>query len=218
MPQFLRPVTDQPELIEMVDRHSRNMGIDFPVNVMNTDLGIIATTGWNKKTGDLVIVNPHNFNHLKQDEREFIIAHELSHIKNQDGPRNRSSTGLRMVSLAAPVYALAGASPEAAFISLLGYGTHFALDMIGNRHAEHRADIHAAQTIGNANGGINNLQKFKDEVDQMPEPESLEDRLKTSIMKAMSYHPSLEERINCLKNWQERRNSELDGKPPSNQP
>jgi heat shock protein HtpX len=178
-------VTAPTELIDSVSRISRTAGIASP-NVSLIDSGDPAAFITRSRQGSELAVSVGLLESLSQDELEACIAHELSHVKNNDFAFRFFATSARVALFAHPLSHL--------------------IEPALYRAREFIADKTAVQLIGGRDSLISALTKIRESQDYVTsQPGSIataclfDSASKRRVVRLFDKHPSLDARIKALK-------------------
>jgi heat shock protein HtpX len=178
-------VTAPRELINSVSRISRAAGVVSP-NVSLIDSGDPAAFITRSRQGFELAVSIGLLESLSQGELEACIAHELSHVKNNDFAVRSLATAARVALFAHPLSHL--------------------IEPAVYRAREFLADKTAVQLIGQRGSLITALAKIRESQDYVTSQHGsiatacLFDSARTNcFVRLLNKHPSLDARINALK-------------------
>jgi len=204
--------SEQPELHSIVDNLSRDAGLPKPrVGIYESGTPNAFATGRSPKHA-AVAVSTELLKIMDRDELEGVLAHELSHVQNRD----------TLISTVASV--MAGAISWMAWSLLWGRNRKnpaatilvFVLAPLAatiiqlaiSRAREYKADTSAARLTRNPDGLASALQKLDRSVERRPSSggnQSFENLyivnpFKSGLLsKLFSTHPSVEERVDRLR-------------------
>ena len=178
-------VTAPTELISSVSRISRTAGIASP-NVSLIDSGDPAAFITRSREGFELAVSVGLLESLSQDELEACIAHELSHVKNNDFAVRSFATSARVALFAHPLSHL--------------------IEPALYRAREFIADKTAVQLIGGRDSLISALTKIRESQDYITsQPGSIataclfDSARNSRFLRLFDKHPGLDARIKALK-------------------
>ncbi len=163
-----------PDLIEMVDRLSRNAGLPMPrVYVCPQQAPNAFATGRNPKHA-AVAVTQGALSLLTYDELEGVMAHELAHVKNRDTLTSTvAATIAGAISALGWIFMFGGRSRDVnplfalAFIILAPVAAGI-IQMAISRSREYVADADGAKIAGTPHGLISALQKLEATARRVP--------------------------------------------------
>jgi len=178
-------VTAPTELISSVSRISRTAGIASP-NVSLIDSGDPAAFITRSREGFELAVSVGLLESLSQDELEACIAHELSHVKNNDFAVRSFATSARVALFAHPLSHL--------------------IEPALYRAREFLADKTAVRLIGSRDSLISALTKIRESQDYITsQPGSIataclfDSARNSRFLRLFDKHPGLDARIKALK-------------------
>jgi len=197
-------------LLKMVEKQAKEAGIGMPdVAIFQAPSPNAFATGSNRNAA-LVAVSTGLLQHMKPNEVEAVMAHEISHVANGDMVTLTLLQGVMNTFVMVFAHILAAAMDKGR--RGMGYfmGYYIAQSVLGflaamvvmwfSRYREFRADSGGGQLAGVANM-IAALERLKAE----PVSESLPDSVDAfgisgGIGKLLSSHPPLDKRIEHLRN------------------
>ena len=181
----LKFLTAPTELTRSVAEVSSVAGI-APPNVSLIDSGNPAAFITRSRHGFELAVSVGLLESLSQDELQACIAHEISHVKNNDFAVRSFATAARVALFAHPLSHL--------------------IEPALYRTREFLADKKAVQVIGGRESLISALTKIRESQDYLPsQPESIATAClfnpasKNRFVRLFHKHPSLDARINALR-------------------
>jgi heat shock protein HtpX len=181
----VRFVTAPTDLNDSVSRISRTAGISSP-NVSLIDSGDPAAFITRSREGFELAVSVGLLESLSQDELEACIAHELSHVKNNDFAVRSFATSARVALFAHPLSHL--------------------IEPALYRAREFIADKTAVQLIGSRGSLISALTKIRESQDYITsQPGSIataclfDSARNSRFLRLFDKHPGLDARIKALK-------------------
>jgi heat shock protein HtpX len=173
------------ELVNSVARLSRKIGVTTP-GVSLIDSGNAAAFITQSKQGLVLAISVGLVESLSMDELDACIAHELSHVKNNDFALRSFATSARVAMFAHPLSHLV----EPALY----------------RAREFLADKRAAQLVGNSHSLISALSKIGESQDYIHAQSGtivaaclLNSASENRFFRLFDRHPSIEARIEALK-------------------
>ncbi len=197
-------------LLKMVEKQAKEAGIGMPdVAIFQAPSPNAFATGSNRNAA-LVAVSTGLLQHMKPNEVEAVMAHEISHVANGDMVTLTLLQGVMNTFVMVFAHILAAAMDKGR--RGMGYfmGYYIAQSVLGflaamvvmwfSRYREFRADSGGGQLAGVANM-IAALERLK----AAPVSESLPDSVDAfgisgGIGKLLSSHPPLDKRIEYLRN------------------
>ncbi len=204
-------------LIDTVARQAREAGIGMPdVAIFDSPDPNAFATGASRKNA-LVAVSTGLLRHMRQNEVEAVLGHEVAHVANGDMVTLTLIQGV-LNTFVLLLSRIIGQVIDRAVFKGRGYGPGYFLTVIVlqivlgilasmivmafSRWREFRADTGGAQLAGRANM-IAALQRLKSVHQPADLPESVEafgirGRVGGGIKRLMMSHPPLEERIRAL--------------------
>lgn len=210
---------DAPDLENIVRGQSERLGIVPPrLALVNNDIPNAYAVGRKNKTAVLTFTTGI-FNALNRRELESVIAHELSHVKNNDSfVVTFSSFTVAMFSsvLYSVIYMFLGGGRANNIAQLISMGISFILsNTIGlvlvntvSRYREYGADAGAARLTGDPDAMISALKKISDVNYSLASRTGLDPAkaLTTTpignvLNELFSTHPLLENRIAALERF-----------------
>lgn len=211
---------EHPRLHEMVQRLSRAAGIPMPrlYLIPQTALNAFAT-GRNPQHA-VVAVTEGLLAHLKEEEIEGVLAHELAHVKNRD-----ILVGTIAATMAGAIMLLASMARWAAIFggggrdddrghplallltAIIAPMAAMIVQMAISRTREYKADASGASFVGTGEGLAKALEKLSSASQRVPMAASqttghmmiVNPLSGKSLMKLFSTHPPIEERIARLR-------------------
>lgn len=212
------PVTDRPELIELVDHCAGERGIRQPINLYYSNQTGLLATAWTPVHGHCLFINPDTIGLLTKDEMRFAVDHELTHINRHDNTPRFDHAAMTMIVGAGIFSSAIGALTGASGLGGLGMSLVHAealhlFDRMGSRIRERRSDKVAAEATQDAQGGISLLERmpvFKKKYAESRNIDPTKDfepkhPVNKLIMRIFAEHPSDQHRIASLKKWQEKK-------------
>ena len=212
-------VIDQPQseeeawLLATVEAQARQWNLKTPeVAIYNSPEPNAFATGATKNSS-LVAVSTGLLDHMTRDEVEAVLAHEMAHVGNGDMVTLTLIQGIVntfVVFLARIVSSMVARNNDGS----TSQGTYFMVSMVlqvvfgflasiivmwFSRQREYRADAGAAKLVG-APKMIAALQRLKGSTSDLPQTMTAMGIASESKDSWFSTHPSLDNRINRLKN------------------
>ena len=212
-------VIDQPQseeeawLLATVEAQARQWNLKTPeVAIYNSPEPNAFATGATKNSS-LVAVSTGLLNHMTRDEVEAVLAHEMAHVGNGDMVTLTLIQGIVntfVVFLARIVSSMVARNNDGS----TSQGTYFMVSMVlqivfgflasiivmwFSRQREYRADAGAAKLVG-APKMIAALQRLKGNPSDLPQTMTAMGISSEAKDSWFSTHPSLDNRINRLKN------------------
>ena len=212
-------VIDQPQseeeawLLATVEAQARQWNLKTPeVAIYDSPEPNAFATGATKNSS-LVAVSTGLLDHMTRDEVEAVLAHEMAHVGNGDMVTLTLIQGIVntfVVFLARIVSSMVARNNDGS----TSQGTYFMVSMVlqivfgflasiivmwFSRQREYRADAGAAKLVG-APKMIAALQRLKGSTSDLPQPMTAMGIASESKDSWFSTHPSLDNRINRLKN------------------
>jgi heat shock protein HtpX len=180
--RFVKPPE---ELVRSVTEIFKAAGIT-PPNVSMIDSGDLAAFITRSRQGLELAVSVGLLESLSQDEVEACVAHELAHVKNNDFAVRTFATSARVALFAHPL-------------------SHM-IEPALYRTREFLADKTAVKLTGNRHSLVSALMKIRESQDYMTSQSGsvtaaclFDSPSKSSFVKLFDKHPSLDARINALK-------------------
>lgn len=216
---------DERWLLETVAELSQKAGIKMPeVGIFPAQQSNAFATGWNKNDA-LVAVSAGLLQRFRREEVRAVLAHEIGHVANGDMVTLSLIQGVvntfvmffaRIAAYAVDSFLKRGDGQAGQGIGF--YITIFVFEMIFgilasvivswfSRKREYRAD-EAGAVLASPAAMISALQRLKAEQgipDQMPDQLmafGINSHLKDGLMKLLSTHPPLDDRIAALQRFQ----------------
>ncbi len=207
-------------LLETTARLSEKAGIGMPeVAIFPSPQPNAFATGWQKNNA-LMAVSVGLLNNMSRDEVEAVIGHEIGHIANGDMITLALVQGI--VNTFVIFFArIIGQAVDRAVFRGDGYGMGYflayyaaqivlgflanAIVMWFSRFREFRADIAGAELAGRDKmiAALQALKGPSDELSEMPDTLvafGINGGLPQGLMKLITSHPPLDDRINALRN------------------
>jgi len=178
-------VTAPTELVKSVTEISRTAGI-APPNVSLVDSGGPAAFITRSRQGFELAVSVGLLESLSQDELEACIAHELSHVKNNDFVVRTFATSARVALFAHPMSHL--------------------IEPALYRAREFLADKTAVKLMGNRDSLVSALMKIRESQDYVTSQSGsvataclFDSASKSRFLRLFDKHPSLDARVKALR-------------------
>jgi len=209
-------------LVETVERQARAAGIGMPdVAIFEAAEPNAFATGASKNNA-LVAVSTGLLRHMRENEVEAVLGHEVAHVANGDMITMTLLQGVLNTFVLLLSRVLGQIIDRVVFRSERGYGPGYFLTVIVlqivlgilasmivmafSRWREFRADAGGAELAGRQNM-INALRRLQQSSQPGQLPESIEafgisGRVGEGIKRLMMSHPPLEERIQALSQGQ----------------